>query len=100
MPDGTHSARQRDTLLRLPIGELVEWHLVLTCSVCREERNLHLKNLVARYGPDLTLIHLVPRLRCKLALCRQPPAIVRLRNRLPAHPGPPLVDVILKTSRP
>jgi hypothetical protein len=55
--------------------------------------------LVARFGPTPTLYTIVPRLRCAAARCRQPPIVLRLRNRLPVHPGPPLVDVMLAERR-
>ena len=46
MPDGTHYSRQRETLLRLPIGELAAWHLVAECAATdpnREVRAIHPK---------------------------------------------------------
>jgi hypothetical protein len=87
--------KRRETLLRLPIGDLAEWHLTLTCAACRAERILLIRDLVARHGPDRTLVMLLPRLRCRVATCRRAPACVRLRSRFPAHPGPPIVDVVL-----
>jgi hypothetical protein len=43
------------------------------------------------------LVALVPRLRCKMARCRQPPDTVRLRTRFPAQAGGGgLIDLVLK----
>ena len=96
MPDGTHDAKRRDTLLRLPIGELAAWHLVVTCEGCRHDRYLHVDTLVERFGPDAKLVTLVPRLRCKELKCRRPATRVRLRNRYPAQAGGgPKFDVLL-----
>ncbi len=81
--------------MRLPLGELAEWHLVVTCAACRAERILPVSDLLAAYGAQRTLVMLVPRLRCRVAACRRPPSLVRLRSRFPAHPGPPIVDVVL-----
>jgi len=92
------SMKRRETLLRLPIGELAEWHLTLTCAACNTERILLLRDLVASHGPHRTLVMLLPRLRCRVSTCRRPPACVRLRSRFPAHPGPPIVEVVLAGS--
>jgi hypothetical protein len=88
-------SRRRETLIRLPIGELSAWHLMVACGACRQDRVMGVGTLVARYGPDVTLAVLVPRLRCHVAACRQPPTQVRLRNRFPQKPGPELVEVLL-----
>jgi hypothetical protein len=98
--DGLHDARNRDVLLRLPIAELATWHLLVQCNACRRDGVVKIQALLDRHGPDCTLLNLVPRLRCRMPGCRQPPACVRLRNRLPVHRGPTLVDVIVrKTGR-
>ena len=97
MPDGTHDVKRRDTLLRLPIGELKAWHLVVTCEACGHDRYLHIDTLVERFGTEEKLVMLVPRLRCREPTCRQPPSRVRLRNRYPAQMGGgPKFDVLLK----
>jgi len=92
--------RRRETLMRLPIAELAEWHLIVACAACRAERLLPVRELVESQGPHRTLVMLVPRLRCRVATCRRPPASVRLRSRFPAHPGPPIVEIILCQDRP
>jgi hypothetical protein len=89
------SLRRRETLIRLPISELAEWHLMVSCAACRAERILPVRSLAERYGGDRTLVVLLPRLRCGVASCRRPPSLVRLRSRFPAHPGPPLVEVVV-----
>jgi hypothetical protein len=94
------NARRRETLLRLPIGELVDWHLVAACAACRAERILPVRDLVGRFGGEATLAVLLPRLHCGAAACRRPAARVRLRNRFPSQPGPPIVDIVLVERRP
>jgi hypothetical protein len=89
-------ARTADTLLRLPLRELATLHLVAVCPACRDERYLPLQALGEYYGQDSTLLMLIPRLRCRLKTCRRPAGTVRLRNRFPQHPGPPLVDVVVR----
>jgi hypothetical protein len=89
------SVKRRETLMRLPLGDLAEWHLLVTCESCRAERIVPLRDLITAYGPERTLVMLVPRLRCRIPACRRPPSLVRLRSRFPAHPGPPIVDVVL-----
>ena len=96
MPDGVHEARRRDTLARLPIGELLTWHLMVACDSCRTERAVMLKDLVARFGSEQRLIFLVTRLRCKEPSCKRPPSMVRLRSKYPAQMGgPAMVEVTL-----
>ena len=80
MPDGVHTSKRRETLLRLPIGELVTWQLVASCSGCRADRVLFVRELVERVG-EATLVMLVLRLRCRVETCRRPPVRVMLRNR-------------------
>jgi hypothetical protein len=92
--------KRRDTMARLPIGELAGWHLMVSCGACRDERIVSINRLVDRYGPAPTLVQIVPRLRCAGARCRQPPILVKLRNRFPVHPGPPLVEIFLVDTRP
>jgi hypothetical protein len=87
--------KRRDALMRMPIGELAGWHLLARCDTCRAERIVSVLSLMERYGLEVTLLRIVPRLRCGARTCRQPPTQLRLRNRLPVHPGPPLVDVTL-----
>ncbi len=87
MPDGVHASKRRQALLRLPIGELVTWQLVASCSRCRADRLLPVRELVERFGEKATLVMLVPRLRCGVETCRRPPAAVVLRNRSPAAKG-------------
>ena len=94
VPDGAHGNRQRDTLARLPIGELSAWHLLASCDACRADRILPVDTLVARYGSESSLIMLVPRLRC--GTCRRPPAEVRLRSKLPDGRRPEPVEVFLR----
>jgi len=95
-----YGSKRRDTLLRMPIGELAGWHLVAACGACRNERIVAINSLIARYGPQPTLARIIPRFRCAMQQCRQPPLTLRLRNRLPVHPGPPLVDYLLMDGRP
>ena len=98
MPDGIHQNRQRETLIRLPIGELAAWHLMVACDHCRAERAVMVRDLIARLGSEQRLVFLVPRLRCKEPRCRRPPSLVRLRNRFPAQMGGPnpLVEVVVR----
>lgn len=89
LPDGLHSQGRREKLLRLPIGELSSWQIVVSCSACRIERVLLVFDLVKRFGPERTLVVLVPRLRCGQPTCRRPPSSVILRNKYPAAMGGP-----------
>ena len=84
---GLHTSKRRETLLRLPIGELVTWHLVASCSGCRAERVVFVRDLVESFGEDATLVMLVLRLQCRVETCRRPPVRVMLRNREPAAVG-------------
>jgi hypothetical protein len=68
---------------------------MVVCGACRQDRVVGVGTLVERCGPEATLAVLLPRLRCHVATCRQPPAQVRLRNRFPQKPGPELVEVLL-----
>ena len=65
MPDKTHEQRRRDTLIRMAVDELTAWHLMVTCDHCRVENPVMVRDLVARFGPELRLVSLVPRPRCK-----------------------------------
>ena len=87
MPDGEHRSKRRDALLRLPIGDLVTWHLVASCAACRADRVVLVRDLVERFGQAPSLAVLVPRLRCGVETCRRPPSHVVLRNRYPAQVG-------------
>jgi hypothetical protein len=91
--------RRRDALLRMPLAELAGWQLVATCAACRQDRIVSIRSLLERFGPDATLLRLVPRFRCGVPRCRLPPTGLRLRNRAPVQPGPPLVDVVLLDAR-
>jgi hypothetical protein len=86
--------------MRLSVGELAGRHLVALCRNCRKERIIFIDSLVTRYGPEPTLSRITPRFRCAMKQCRQPPLTLRLRNRFPVQPGPPLVDVMLVDGRP
>ena len=87
MPDGVHLSKRRETLLRLPIGELVTWQLVVSCGACRADRVVLVRDLANRFGDTPTFVMLVPRLRCGVRTCRLPPVRVLLRNRDPAQRG-------------
>ena len=95
MPDGIHQSRQRETLIRLPLADLVGWQLLASCGACRADRIVMVSDLVARYGAERTLVVLVPRLRC--GTCRRPPTDVVLRNKYPAQMGGSgFVQVVLR----
>ena len=87
--------KRRDTLSRMPLSDLAGWHLLATCAACRQDRIVSIRSLIEHYGPDAVLHRLVPRFRCAVPRCKAPPARMVLRNRLPVHPGPPLVEVVL-----
>ncbi len=95
-----YGSKKREALVRLPIGDLAGWHLVALCGTCRKERIVSIDSLITRYGPNPTLMLITPRFRCAMKQCRQPPLTLRLRNRFPVQPGPPLVDVQLVDGRP
>ncbi len=63
------------------------WQLLCSCTPCRAERVLFVRELVERFGEAATLVMLVSRLRCHVETCRRPPARVVLRNRYPAAMG-------------
>jgi len=97
MSDSWPGARKkREALMRLPIGELAAWHMMVICAACRDERAVMVRDLVARYGGTPTLAAIVPRLRCRVAGCRRPPAYVSLRSKFPAQPGPDMIELALK----
>ena len=96
MPDGIHQNGKRDKLIRLPIGDLAAWHLMVACDHCRAERAVMVRDLVSRFGAEQRLVMLVPKLRCKEPQCRRPPDRIRLRSRFPVQPGPALVEVWVK----
>ena len=89
------SRKKRDTLLRLPIGDLAAWHLMVSCAACRAERIVPVGKLIDVGGPDTTLLKLVPRLRCSAPACRRPPSRIRLRSKFPPQPGPDVIEVVL-----
>ncbi len=72
-------------LVRLPLGDLLTWHLVCSCRPCRKDRVLPVAELVGRVGTSANLLTLTPKLRCET--CRQPPVGVMLRNRYPEQVG-------------
>ena len=88
--------KKRDALMRLPIGELAAWHMMVLCAACQDERAVMVRDLVARYGVEPNLAAIVPRLRCKIASCRRAPAYVTLRSKFPAQAGPDVIEVVLK----
>lgn len=94
VPDGMHGARHRDTLARLPIGELTAWHLLASCDGCRRDGIVPVAGLAARYGADTSLIMLVPRLRC--GACRRAPANVLLRSKMPDGKRPDVIEVVFR----
>ncbi len=58
------------------------WKLAASCSACRADRVLFVRELVERFGEEATLVMLVLRLRCRVETCRRPPVRVnRLRKR-------------------
>lgn len=77
--------------LSLSLGEFRDQPPVLavTCSTCRNTRELRLALLCERYGPDLLLGTIVGRLRCRQ--CRSHPEIVRLLRQPGPKPAPGLV---------
>jgi hypothetical protein len=87
--------KRRDALIRMPLADLAGWHLVATCGACRQDRIVSIRSLIEHYGGEIALLALVPRFRCGVPSCRIPPARLKLRNRMPVHPGPPLVEVVL-----
>jgi hypothetical protein len=87
MGHNTSTEKRRTTLTRLPIRDLCAWHLVAACPECRQDRCVHIEGLVKRFGPEATLVMLLPRLRCATPGCRRPPNRVTLRNRYPAQFG-------------
>ncbi len=87
--------RRRDALLRMKLGEISTWHLMAMCGACHQDRIVSVQSLIGHFGPEVTLLGLVPRFRCGVAGCRRPPARLRLRNRFPVQPGPALVEVVL-----
>ena len=90
MPDGIHQGRQRETLIRLPLADLVGWRLVVSCVACRVDRIVMVADLATRYGAERTLAVLVPRLRCREPTCGPPPTRVTLRNRHPEQKDGPV----------
>jgi hypothetical protein len=84
--------------MRLSIGELAAWHMMVMCASCRDERAVMVRDLVVRYGVVPTLAAIVPRLRCKRIGCGRAPAYVTLRSKFPAQPGPDMIEVVLKES--
>ena len=64
MPDGVHTSKRREALLRLPIGDLVTWQLVVSCSGCRADRVLFVRELVERFGEAPTLFSVIAAQSC------------------------------------
>ncbi len=82
-----HNISERKMISRalaLSLGEFRDRPPVLavTCSSCRNTRELRLALLCDRYGPDLLLGTVLGRLRCRQ--CRGHPDTVRLLRQ----PGP------------
>ena len=91
--------KRRDALLRMKLAELASWHLLATCATCSQDRVVSIRSLIEHFGPEVALIRLMPRFRCGVPGCRLPPAKMVLRNRLPVHPGPPLIAMVLLDAR-
>jgi hypothetical protein len=87
--------KRRDALIRMKLAELATWHLLASCAACRQDRIVSVRSLIEHFGPEAALIRLLPRFRCGVPGCRMPPSRVLLRSRLPVHPGPPLVEILL-----
>jgi hypothetical protein len=87
MGHNTSTEKRRTTISRLPIRDLSAWHLIAACPECRQDRYVHIEALVKRFGPEATLVMLVPRLRGSTPGCRTPPNKVTLRNHYPAQYG-------------
>jgi hypothetical protein len=86
--------KRRSEFMKLSLPELAGWHLMVTCGACRDPRYLPIDELIKRHGPQHTLGHIVPRLRCQFRTCRQAPAGVKLHSTLDAR-NPKAVDVVL-----
>jgi hypothetical protein len=65
-----------------PVWQLKGWQLDIRCSRCRRHTVLPLSDLVDRYGPEVSVIEVVRRLRCggfrAENKCRARPSLVRL----------------------
>ena len=94
VPDGVHGARHRDTLARLPIGELTAWYLLASCDACHRNRIVPVADLAARYGLESSLVMLIPRLRC--SQCRRAPAEILLRSKMPDGKRPDAIEVVFR----
>ena len=73
------SKKRRRAVMTMPVEDLAGWHLFVHRPTCRQDRHVALDGLIERFGGEATL--------------------ARLRNRYPVHPGPPLVEVVLKGPR-
>jgi hypothetical protein len=81
---GSNITRQkrRGEFIKLSLPELAGWHLMVRCTACRDDRYLPIDVLIERHGPQHTLGHILPRLRCQFRTCRQAPACVKLCSSL------------------
>jgi hypothetical protein len=93
---GSNITRQkrRAESMKLSLPELAGWHLIVTCAGCRDPRYVQIDTLLERHGPQHTLGHIVPRLRCQFRTCRQAPSSARLFSSLDAR-DPKAVEVVL-----
>ena len=70
--------KRRAAFVKLSLPELAEWHFIIRCQSCTDDRYLPVAVLIERYGPQHTLGHILPRLRCRFRTCRRAPASVKL----------------------
>ena len=96
MADDAHCSRQEETLVRLPIGELIAWHLMAACDplpnrACRDgarSRGAFRLRTAAGILGDAAAV--------QGATVPPAPDRRRLRSKFPALPGPAVVEVWLK----
>lgn len=86
--------KRRGEFMKLSLPELAGWHLIVTCANCRDPRYVPIDTLLERHGPQHTLGHIVPRLRCQFRTCRQTPASVKLASSLEDR-DPKTIEIVL-----
>lgn len=81
MGHNVRNSERRRNLLNTRVASLITagWVFDITCSSCRDVRQVKLLALGAQHGPR-TIGEVVERMRC--TVCRNEPNLVVIRNRL------------------
>jgi hypothetical protein len=80
MGHNSSNRKRSSTVMRAPLSEYADWHLVLDCAGldCPRMRAYDVAALAGLY-PDETVAGVIRRLRCSTCACS--PAVARMRQK-------------------